>query len=457
MDDYYTFFTFSPLFTLNDRTIGLATFTKPRPNYPETAIVKIIPSVKRSYQEVETLLRYHNFRTIVQIYAYYRTKNHVVIFLEHCENGSLDKYMETLYQEKVILPEPTAIEMMINITNALSQLHAHDTVHRDIKPHNIFVTRDCTCKLGDLETLKRISDVNMRRFQSKIVGTVEYMAPEKRAKFDGGPAMSPTANFEAYQEDVWAMGKTFFELCKGLIEVNSTFLQSKSFHLRDLVFSQLGHRGYSDQLAELIYRVLSFKMEMTCEAVLKELQRIGGKPNLKNVKSDPSPPMPKAAPPQKRCDNQRLGQLCQEPLYKLPMCEHSYFGRCLEQFFGHCRNSQNVRFIEEIGCLSDLTPIPAAFLRTLSFLTPPIQAFIAMLEDLSREERCSCNAHTYPVVMRNVAREPYLYRCPGKMKEFCSWCKKENGHKRRFRKDQKCKEFPYYNELSRLEGLRFRS
>jgi serine/threonine-protein kinase len=93
---------------------------------------------------------------------------------------------------------------------ALSVTHASGVVHRDLKPHNVFLATDDSgderIKLLDFG-ISKISDSNsMLTSNSRLVGTPAYMAPEQaEGRLDDvGP-----------HTDVWAMGVILYEMATG--------------------------------------------------------------------------------------------------------------------------------------------------------------------------------------------------------------------------------------------------
>lgn len=47
------------------------------------------------------------------------------------------------------IPESVIWEYLVDLLMAVKHLHDHDLIHLDIKPENIFISRDGISKLGD--------------------------------------------------------------------------------------------------------------------------------------------------------------------------------------------------------------------------------------------------------------------------------------------------------------------
>src|SRR4051794_12402696 len=98
------------------------------------------------------------------------------------------------------LPPEQARDWFLQVAKAVSYLHDHAVIHRDIKPGNVFVEHG-VLKLGDYGLSKTVSSASLT--QSANVGTVYYMAPEV-----GKGACTK-------QVDVYACGVMFYEMLTG--------------------------------------------------------------------------------------------------------------------------------------------------------------------------------------------------------------------------------------------------
>src|SRR5690606_41108922 len=75
--------------------------------------------------------------------------------------------------EKGKLPLEQAFRLVLDVEQGLAHTHEHSALHRDVKPTNVFLTREGRAKLGDFGTGVFMSEVSDER-----VGTAFYMAPE---------------------------------------------------------------------------------------------------------------------------------------------------------------------------------------------------------------------------------------------------------------------------------------
>ena len=118
----------------------------------------------------------------------------------------LDGYpMSTPVREGRVLPTVVVAMLASSVLDVLAAAHEHGVVHRDVKPGNIFVTRDGRVKLLDFG-VARVGErmgVSVITQAGSAVGTPEFMAPEQAAgRSDEIDALT----------DIWAVGATMFQL-----------------------------------------------------------------------------------------------------------------------------------------------------------------------------------------------------------------------------------------------------
>lgn len=69
-----------------------------------------------------------------------------------------------------------AKKVLIGVCRALTALHRHGVVHRDVKPENVIVTADGRVVLIDLNASRKISETDK---DTVVMGTVGYASPEQ--------------------------------------------------------------------------------------------------------------------------------------------------------------------------------------------------------------------------------------------------------------------------------------
>jgi hypothetical protein len=109
------------------------------------------------------------------------------------------------------LPAGRAIEIAVQIASGLTAVHEAGLVHRDLKPHNVFVTRRADgsdlIKLLDFGVAKLVvpDDSLGATAEGSVVGTLRYMAPEQ---------IRNASDVDA-RADVYALGAILYELLAG--------------------------------------------------------------------------------------------------------------------------------------------------------------------------------------------------------------------------------------------------
>ena len=103
------------------------------------------------------------------------------------------------------LPARKALEIATQIARGLAAAHEKGIVHRDVKPENVFITRDGNVKLLDFGIARAdVSGTLAQTDTGAVIGTAGYMSPEQ---VRGLPADS--------RSDVFALGAVLFEMLTG--------------------------------------------------------------------------------------------------------------------------------------------------------------------------------------------------------------------------------------------------
>lgn len=111
-----------------------------------------------------------------------------------------------IIQHNGTLEEAAALEMVIQLAEALEHAHEAGLIHRDVKPKNIIVTETGQAKLADLGLARAIADVERAEAEAgQTFGTPYYMSPEQAR---GDKEIGPPA-------DIYALGATFYHMLTG--------------------------------------------------------------------------------------------------------------------------------------------------------------------------------------------------------------------------------------------------
>ena len=107
-----------------------------------------------------------------------------------------------------VFEENEALDMIIQVANALAHAHALSLIHRDVKPKNIMINNNGKIKLADMGLARATTDIEAAQSEAgKAYGTPYYIAPEQiRGKIDiDGRA------------DIYGLGATLYHMLTGRV------------------------------------------------------------------------------------------------------------------------------------------------------------------------------------------------------------------------------------------------
>ena len=110
--------------------------------------------------------------------------------MELVEGGTV----QALIESGGALREKRALEIALNVAEALQHAWDRGLVHRDVKPGNIVITGDGTVKLTDLGLAKNLLDGELSLTDTgTTLGTAYYLSPEQaRGERPSTPAVTST-------------------------------------------------------------------------------------------------------------------------------------------------------------------------------------------------------------------------------------------------------------------------
>ena len=141
-------------------------------------------------------------QNIVAIYDVGKSGSINYIVMELVEGRPLSDIIE----ERGPLDYKVTIDISKQVAAALSLAHKHQIIHRDVKPHNIMITRDGIAKLTDFGIAKAVSSSTMVADTSKVIGSVHYFSPEQAR-----------GTYVDERSDIYSLGIVMYEMLTGRV------------------------------------------------------------------------------------------------------------------------------------------------------------------------------------------------------------------------------------------------
>jgi eukaryotic-like serine/threonine-protein kinase len=176
-----------------------------------TVAIKVLPKrftenpdyVERFYKEGRAAAKL-NHNNIVQAFDVGEAGGYHYFVMEYVEGKTL---YDDLAKGKVF-KETEALDIIIQVANALAHAHARNLIHRDVKPKNIMMNVSGVIKLADMGLARETTDIRAAQTEAgRAYGTPYYIAPEQirgEVDIDG-------------RADIYALGATLYHMVTGRV------------------------------------------------------------------------------------------------------------------------------------------------------------------------------------------------------------------------------------------------
>jgi len=121
------------------------------------------------------------------------------IIMEYIEG----KTLKQLIKKRGALTLSEAIDIMLQITDGISEAHNSYIIHRDLKPQNIMIKDDGSIKITDFGIAMALNSTQLTQTNS-VMGSVHYLPPEQAS-----------GKGSTIRSDIYSMGILFYELLTG--------------------------------------------------------------------------------------------------------------------------------------------------------------------------------------------------------------------------------------------------
>ena len=120
------------------------------------------------------------------------------IVMEFADDGDVFQRICECQKQKMYMKEKHIWQIFIQVVKGLKSLHDLKILHRDMKSANIFLYKDGSAKLGDLN----VSKVAKKGLLYTQTGTPYYASPEvwRDQPYD-------------LKSDIWSFGCVIYEMC----------------------------------------------------------------------------------------------------------------------------------------------------------------------------------------------------------------------------------------------------
>lgn len=243
-------------------------------------IVDASPDLIARFEREGEALRQLNHPNIVKMLAAVKEDELHYLVIEYVSGGSL----RDLLNETPQLPIQRALEIALDVADALTRAHRLNILHRDIKPANVLLAEDGTPRLTDFG-VARLGNRTRLTETGSVIGTVAYLSPEgcKSADLDA-------------RTDVWSFGVMLYEMIAGRRPFEHPTVAAMVYAVVNEDAPDL--REFCPDAPPALADLLSRMLAKECDQRVRSIRQVGAE--LENILYEldaPADHAPRATPP----------------------------------------------------------------------------------------------------------------------------------------------------------------
>ncbi|GHC81198.1 serine/threonine-protein kinase [Streptomyces violaceochromogenes] len=267
-----------------DEVLGREVAVKELRTYTDAAGPELADLQLRMRREARAAARVRH-PGVISVHDIAQVDGRPIIVMELVDGPSLDDVL----RERGTLDPGEAAGIGAKVMDALAAAHRAGVLHRDVKPGNILLDRSGRVVLTDfgIATMEDPGDGSATHLtrSGELVGSLDYLAPERAQGADPGPA-----------SDIWALGATLYAAVEG----SSPFRRTSTFStLTAIVTEPLPEPRLAGSLAPVLQRLMDKRPESRPEAdqareLLQTVADTGGTDTPTSSLRSPAAPPPRA-------------------------------------------------------------------------------------------------------------------------------------------------------------------
>ena len=171
----------------------------------EVAIKSLRPELARKpdllarFRSEAVTLAKLNHPNIATLFSFFRSGDDFYMVMEFVDGPTLDD----IIRDSKAMATARAVPLFCQALEGIEHAHNMGILHRDIKPANIMVSSQDVVKVTDFGIARVLGEAGMTR-QGAVVGTIEYMSPERIQ----GQEIDR-------RSDIYALGVVLYEMLTG--------------------------------------------------------------------------------------------------------------------------------------------------------------------------------------------------------------------------------------------------